>query len=86
LTFITSRNYSQLRDLNSLPKQQRNNPEVILISSRKHSETIGRQGRVGFSEFQLSMLKLMIAFLAAFGASIFVAYAICVPQSRNTQL
>jgi hypothetical protein len=44
------------------------------------------KGRVGFSEFQLSMLKLMIAFLAAFGASIFVAYAICVPQSRNTQL
>ena len=31
LMFITSRNFSQLRELISLPTGQRNNPEVILL-------------------------------------------------------
>jgi hypothetical protein len=41
--FITSRNFSQLRELISLPTRQRNNPEVILVPCRKHPETIRRE-------------------------------------------
>jgi len=38
--FITSRNFSQLRELISLADAERNNPEVILIRFRKHPEMI----------------------------------------------
>ena len=38
--FITSRNFSQLRELISLADAERNNPEVILIGCRKHPEMI----------------------------------------------
>ena len=41
--FITSRNFSQLRELISLADAERNNPEVILIGCRKHPEMIRRQ-------------------------------------------
>jgi hypothetical protein len=41
--FITSRNFSQLRELISLADVERNNPEVILIGCRKHPEMIRRQ-------------------------------------------
>ena len=40
--FITSRNFSQLRELTSLADAERNNPEVILIGCRKHPEMIRR--------------------------------------------
>ena len=43
--FITSRNFSQLRELISLTDPERNNPEVILIGRRKHPETIRRQSK-----------------------------------------
>jgi hypothetical protein len=43
--FITSRNFSQLRELISLPTRQRNNPEVILVACRKHPETIRRESK-----------------------------------------
>ena len=43
--FITSRNFSQLRELISLPTGQRNNPEVILVPCRKHPETIRRESK-----------------------------------------
>jgi hypothetical protein len=43
--FITSRNFSQLRELISLADAERNNPEVILIGCRKHPEMIRRQSR-----------------------------------------
>jgi len=41
--FITSRNFSQLRELISSIDAERNNPEVILIGCRKHPEMIRRQ-------------------------------------------
>jgi hypothetical protein len=43
--FITSRNFSQLRELISLADAERNNPEVILIGCRKHPEMIRRQSK-----------------------------------------
>jgi len=43
--FITSRNFSQLRELISLPTRQRNSPEVILVACRKHPETIRRESK-----------------------------------------
>jgi len=43
--FITSCNFSQLRELISLPTRQRNNPEVILVPCRKHPETIRRESK-----------------------------------------
>jgi hypothetical protein len=43
LMFITSRNFSQLRESISLADAERNNPEVILIGCRKHPEMIRRQ-------------------------------------------
>jgi 4-hydroxy-3-methylbut-2-enyl diphosphate reductase IspH len=41
--FITSRNFSQLRELISFADAERNNPEVILIGYRKHPEMNRRQ-------------------------------------------
>jgi hypothetical protein len=41
--FITSRNFSQLRESISLADAERNNSEVILIGCRKHPEIIRRQ-------------------------------------------
>jgi hypothetical protein len=41
--FITSRNFSQPRELISLAEAERNNPEVILIGCRKHPEMIRHQ-------------------------------------------
>jgi hypothetical protein len=38
LMFITSRNFSQLRESISLADAERNNPEVILIGCRKHPD------------------------------------------------
>jgi len=52
LMLITSRNFSQLRELISLANAERNNPEVILIGCRKHPEMIRRQSECGFSQFQ----------------------------------
>ena len=43
--FITSRNFSQLRELTSLADAERNNPEVILFGCRKHPEMILRQSK-----------------------------------------
>jgi hypothetical protein len=43
--FITSRNFSPLRELISLADAERNNPEVILIGCRKHPEMIRRQSK-----------------------------------------
>jgi hypothetical protein len=43
--FITSRNFSQLRELISSADAERNNPEVILIGCRKHPEMIRRQSK-----------------------------------------
>ena len=45
LMFITSRNFSQLRESISLADAERNNPEVILIGCRKHPEMIRRQSK-----------------------------------------
>jgi len=45
LMFITSRNFSQLRELISLADAERNNPEVILIGCRKHPEMIRHQSK-----------------------------------------
>jgi hypothetical protein len=38
--FITSRNFSQLRELISSADAERNNPGVVLIGCRKHPEMI----------------------------------------------
>jgi hypothetical protein len=38
--FVTSRDFSPLRELISLADAERNNPEVILIGCRKHPEMI----------------------------------------------
>jgi hypothetical protein len=45
LMFITSRNFSQLRELISLADAERNNLEVILIRCRKHPEMLRRQSK-----------------------------------------
>ena len=52
--FVTSRNFSQLRELISLADVERNNPEVILIGRRKHPETFRRQSKPqSFREMEL---------------------------------
>jgi hypothetical protein len=65
--FITSRNFSQLRELISLADAERNNPEVILIGCRKHPEMIRRQSTAvtiailfvgALSLFCLSLIEL----------------------------
>ena len=43
--FVTSRNFSLLRELISLADSERNNPAVILIGCRKHPEMIRRQSK-----------------------------------------
>jgi hypothetical protein len=43
--FITSRNFSPLRESISLAEAERNNPEVILIGCRKHPEMIRHQSK-----------------------------------------
>ena len=43
--FVTSRDFSPLRELISLADAERNNPEVILTGYRKHPEMIRRPSK-----------------------------------------